>query len=187
MKKRLSYLFDDEIPPLSPKEQQLCEQVGCQDKATHRAPKNRQGDYLWFCLNHVRMYNEKWNYYYDILDKDIDDFIRDDVTWQRPTWPIYYKIPKYYTHFDKDEFLSYKKKFDKNKIKEKAEDTISKALALFDISVPFSMSELKKVHRSLVKKHHPDINADDKCHEMMRRINEAYSVLKSYYNQLIRK
>lgn len=180
MKTRLSYLFDDELPPLRPHDNQICEHKDCQEKATHRAPKNRQGDYLWFCFNHVRRYNEEWNYYYDILDQDIEGFVRDDVTWQRPTWPLHYKIPKYYNFLDKDAFLHYKNNFSKKTKLPTVHEEIAKALALFNMTLPFTLSELKKAHRSLVKKHHPDINKDIKCQEMMRHINEAYAILKKF-------
>lgn len=41
-----------------------CEWTGCQNKGAHRAPKGRdnQREYWHFCLNHVREYNQNYNF-----------------------------------------------------------------------------------------------------------------------------
>ena len=45
--------------------QHICMAEGCFDIGSHPAPKNRQElrSYIWFCLDHIRMFNSQWNYY----------------------------------------------------------------------------------------------------------------------------
>ena len=42
-----------------------CEWTGCQNKGAHRAPKGRdnQREYWHFCLDHVREYNQNYNFF----------------------------------------------------------------------------------------------------------------------------
>lgn len=54
-----------------------------------------------------------------------------------------------------------------------------KALTIFGLSYPFSQSELRQRYRTLVKKNHPDANGGScEAEEAIKRINEAYDVLK---------
>lgn len=53
----------------------------------------------------------------------------------------------------------------------------SEALKLFGFTGNFTKEELKKRYLELSKKYHPDLNGDE---EMMKKINSAYEVLKSY-------
>jgi hypothetical protein len=64
-----------------------CEWIGCQRAATHRAPKGRshEGEYLQFCVNHVREYNRGYNYFTGMKDDDIAEYQRETVTGNRPT------------------------------------------------------------------------------------------------------
>jgi hypothetical protein len=47
-----------------------CDWVGCSDKATHRAPKGRgrEKEYWRYCLNHVREYNQSYNFFAGMND-----------------------------------------------------------------------------------------------------------------------
>jgi len=55
-----------------------------------RAPRSRKAlqDYLWFCMPHVREYNLAWDYYRGMGPAEIEDNLRADTSWQRPTWPL---------------------------------------------------------------------------------------------------
>lgn len=58
-------------------------------------------------------------------------------------------------------------------------DELKKALAVFDIKDRATMREITRRHRNLVKLHHPDLCAvNDPAH--IRRINEAYALIRSY-------
>ena len=49
----------------------VCEWPGCTHAGTHRAPKgrNRDNQYFRYCLDHVREYNQSYNFFKDMSDE----------------------------------------------------------------------------------------------------------------------
>ena len=68
----------------------VCEWAGCKEKATHRAPKGRgrEKDYWRFCLNHVREYNQSYNFFTGMSDAAVLAYQKDALTGHRPTWKM---------------------------------------------------------------------------------------------------
>ena len=68
----------------------LCDAPGCEELGEHRAPRSREdlNNYYWFCMDHVRAYNARWNFYAGMNQQEIERQIRADTTWWRPTWPL---------------------------------------------------------------------------------------------------
>ena len=66
----------------------ICMAEGCFDRGTYPAPKNRQElrSHIWFCLNHIRMFNSQWNYYDGLEGEALELEIRRATTWERPSW-----------------------------------------------------------------------------------------------------
>ena len=56
----------------------------------YRAPKSRNTlrDYWWFCLEHVRAYNGSWDYYKGMTPAQMEQELRADTAWGRPSWPL---------------------------------------------------------------------------------------------------
>ncbi len=67
-----------------------CEWHGCKEKATHRAPKGRgrEKEYWRFCLNHVREYNQSYNFFAGMSDAAVMAYQKDALTGHRPTWKM---------------------------------------------------------------------------------------------------
>jgi hypothetical protein len=65
-----------------------CEHPGCKERGDHRAPKGRsnEGQYWRFCLEHVRVYNQSYNYFAGMTDDAIARYQKDAVVGHRPTW-----------------------------------------------------------------------------------------------------
>ena len=42
-----------------------CDQAGCEKPGKYRAPKSvdNPDEFHWFCLDHVRAFNQKWNFF----------------------------------------------------------------------------------------------------------------------------
>ena len=57
-----------------------CEWKDCNNKGIYRAPKNRNNlrEFRWFCLNHVREYNKKYDFVLkgDTRFQDPENYIR---------------------------------------------------------------------------------------------------------------
>ena len=77
-----------------------CAEVNCKAAGCYKAPFSRDklNEYIYFCLDHVREYNKKWNYYEGLDNDEIESEIRKATTWERPSWPIRNNIPVSYTH-----------------------------------------------------------------------------------------
>ena len=67
-----------------------CDRPDCAAFGEYRAPRDRQhlNEYFWFCLEHVREYNQIWNYYAGMSLEEVEAATRADILGQRPTWPL---------------------------------------------------------------------------------------------------
>ena len=71
-------------------ESTMCEWAGCPNKGAHRAPKGRENsrEYFHFCLNHVREYNQAYNFFQGMNPDDVARYQKDALTGHRPTWKM---------------------------------------------------------------------------------------------------
>src|SRR6202140_1413230 len=71
-----------ELPP--------CQWPRCEAPATHRAPKGRlhANEYWRFCLEHVREYNNSYNFFAGMSDDAVAQYQKEAVTGHRPTWKM---------------------------------------------------------------------------------------------------
>ncbi|MFZ9502176.1 MAG: J domain-containing protein, partial [Beijerinckiaceae bacterium] len=76
----------EESPPASV----ACDHPGCGAAGEYRAPKgrNREGQYFCFCLDHVRAYNQSYNYFTGMTDEDVAKYQKEAVIGHRPTWTM---------------------------------------------------------------------------------------------------
>src|SRR5204862_4701639 len=67
-----------------------CEWPGCACSGSHRAPKGRahEREYWRFCIEHVREYNQSYNYFSGMSDDAVARFQKDALTGHRPTWKL---------------------------------------------------------------------------------------------------
>ena len=181
---------------------QLCDWLNCELEGIHRAPKSQENlqEYNWFCLEHVRIYNSAWNYYEGMSNEEINNIIRSDTTWNRPSWPLgdSQRPPPKSNNLESsgpDAFgMNYEKVNDpfglfrsetycKKSIGENTQKTLSKkekkALSALGFDALVRMSELKARYKLLVKRYHPDITGGNKkLEERFKQINEAYEIVR---------
>jgi hypothetical protein len=171
-----------------PKPVHACAQPGCVVAGEFKAPRSRAEvgkpeNYLWFCLEHVRAYNAAWNYYQGMSDSEIERDLRHDTVWQRPTWPLGWRVAGAHIHdpmqvFEQGRETRYERPPEKPRRGAEEEE----ALAIFDLDPPFGQDELKRRYKSLVKQHHPDANGGSKeAEEKLKLITRAYAFLKARY------
>jgi len=161
-----------------------CEWNDCKNKGIYRAPKNREylRKFRWFCLEHVREYNKKWNYFSGLSQIEIEKELKADFTWHLPTWPINENLIK---DNIKDEFdIIYSTNSTKinDKITNSKDNEIIQALRKLNLPLDSSLQDVKRRYKILVKKHHPDTNINKKkSNNMLIEINEAYKILLNNY------
>jgi hypothetical protein len=69
----------------------LCDHPGCREDGKFRAPKSPDvlDDYFWFCRDHVREYNLKWNFFGTASEQEfLDQVEKDRVALFHPHEPI---------------------------------------------------------------------------------------------------
>src|SRR5580704_3273613 len=68
----------------------VCDWPGCREDASHRAPKGRlrEGEYWRFCLEHVREYNQSYNFFAGMSDDAVAQYQKEAITGHRPTWKM---------------------------------------------------------------------------------------------------
>jgi hypothetical protein len=164
-------------------ELRACDHPDCREPGDYRAPKSREAltEYYWFCLDHVRAYNSAWNFYAGMNPEEIEILLRNDVTWQRPTWPLGKRGSG--SRFDasriKDGFGMFGEDFGET-IHDRAQATGPELSAMreMNLSAPLSVEQLRTRYRELCKIHHPDANGGDKeAEERFKRIGQAYKTL----------
>jgi len=184
------FKFDIKIKDLSWEKSysRMCDKEDCNEKGEYKAPKSRiiLNEYYYFCLKHVKEYNKSWDFYKGLTVNQIEQAMRKDTIWDRPSWPLKGKPSKImdqinellnndYNFFEKDSHYG----FYKNKL---IDETLTKeqnnALKLLELKLPVDLNQIKKKYKKLVKIFHPDVNGNNKeAENKFKEINESYKIL----------
>ncbi len=164
--------------------QHICMAEGCFDIGSHPAPKNRQElrSYIWFCLDHIRMFNSQWNYYDGLEGDALEREIRRATTWERPSWKFgtgpSAKLSSSDPFEDKFRFFD-EADTPAHAAAQNLTTEQKKAFALFELTPDSDQETIKKRYKELAKKLHPDHNrSDPKAEDRLKEINLAYAVLR---------
>ena len=65
----------------------VCEHEGCELPGKFRAPRAPDvlDEFKWFCQEHVREYNLKWNFFSNTTEAEINAQMSKDKVWERET------------------------------------------------------------------------------------------------------
>ena len=166
-----------------------CDNKDCNSEGKYKAPKSRVllNQYYYFCMEHIKEYNKSWDFYKGLSVNEIENSMREDIIWNRPSWPLkgnYHKVMDQINNFFNEEMKDLNpnerennyfrnKLVDENLTKEE-----SKALSLFNLELPLTLEKIKKTYKKLVKIFHPDVNGNDKkAEEKFKEINNSYKIL----------
>jgi hypothetical protein len=165
-----------------------CMCQGCSERAKYRAPKSPElpGVYHYFCLQHVREYNRQWDFFSGKSSLEIDRFRKDSLSGHRKTKPAGVKQPGHQQERHVEDELARmfsRVNLRKERLKQSTPQLSTEhkqALTLLNVEHGASWKMIKASYKTLAKSHHPDINnASDG--EMLKCINQAYSLLKTIY------
>ena len=163
----------------------ICEWSNCKENGEFKAPleKDNSKSYRWLCEDHIKLFNKNWNYFDGMDQNEIENFIKSDLTWHRPTQKFgssdnFFNI--LWNNALSDNFNFFKQEkvingFGGNKLSEKDKD----AFKIMELEINTSWPIIQKKFKTLVKKLHPDRNAGNKEFEdKLKKITLAYSHLK---------
>ncbi|KFI31483.1 molecular chaperone DnaJ [Haematobacter massiliensis] len=155
--------------------QRGCDHPGCEDAGQYRAPKSPDhlDEYLWFCKEHVREYNLKWNFFSSTTEEEFQRMMDSDRVWGRETKPFAQRTEeaKAWARLGIDdpfEVLGEKatqSKAPTSGITRKLPPTERKALEILEAKDHWSRLEIRKQYKSLVKDLHPDMNGGNRSDE----------------------
>ena len=165
-----------------------CDWPDCQLGGDYRAPKSRERlrEFHHFCLEHVRAYNLAWDFFSGMSQAEIEGYLREDVTWHRPTWPLGSQhqqrgrlalagplppVPQWRRPERRARSIGMGPR----------PRPAGQAGAHAGRTRPApgaTRAELKARYKQLAKRHHPDLHGGDKrAEERLKLINEAYTYL----------
>ena len=165
-----------------------CDKKNCELEGKYKAPKSKINlrDYYLFCLKHVKEYNKSWDYYKGMSVNQIEYSLRNDVIWNRPSWPTRGSAKNVMNKLNdimNTDFDVFSNNNDyKNVNNELKEHHLSpeelKSIKKLGINIPITLEKVKTSYKKLVKKYHPDLNKDDiNAEKNFKDVNEAYKIL----------
>ncbi len=200
-----SPLFDSirvkrEPEPEARPQERVCDHPACKAKGEFRAPKgrNREGEYFFFCLGHVKEYNASYNFFNGMTDDAVAAYQKDASIGHRPTWTLgtnaknpraaergaqRKSAPGAEAPQTDDMFGLFSSRFRQQKKTEddqrKLTEPTRKALDALGLEEAATQPEIKTRYKLLVKRFHPDANGGDRSREArLTEIVNAYNHLK---------
>ncbi|TCP43105.1 DnaJ domain-containing protein [Rhodovulum marinum] len=154
--------------------QRVCEHAGCNEPGQYRAPKSPDhlDEYLWFCKDHVREYNLKWNFFHGVSEEEFEAQIDKDRVWERETKPFGNRDEqRAWSRLgvdDPHQVLGENATRNPGKpggATRRLPPTERKALEILGAEDSWSKVEIRKQYKSLVKDLHPDMNGGNRADE----------------------
>ncbi len=152
-----------------------CDFPDCKEMGAYRAPKSPDllDEFFWFCKDHVREYNLKWNFFQGTSDDDFQKFLDKDRVWGRETKPFSQKDDgRAWARLGVDDPMALLgEKATQNPGRpagmatRKLPSTERKALEILDCRDTMTKAEIRKAYKGLIKVLHPDMNGGDRSHE----------------------
>jgi len=163
----------------------ICEWENCMEIGGYKAPveKDNSKNYRWLCEKHIVSFNKSWDYFDGMNQGEIEDFLKSDMTWHRPTQKFgssdnFFNI--LWNNALNDKFNFFKQEKNTHSLNEKklSEKDID-AFKIMELELNASWPIIQKKFKTLVKKFHPDRNSGNKQFEdKLKKITLAYSHLK---------
>lgn len=168
--------------------QRVCEHDGCQEQGQYRAPRSPDhlDEYKWFCKDHVREYNLKWNFFGSATEEEIEEHIAASKVGERPTRPFKKGIEeRAWSRLgidDPHQVLGGNATQNPGKSitgTRKLPPTERKAIDILEAQDHWTKAEVRKAYKALIKVLHPDMNGGDRSQEeQLQQVVWAWDQIK---------
>ncbi|MBF9049637.1 DnaJ domain-containing protein [Roseobacter sp. HKCCD9010] len=172
--------------------QRVCEHPGCEEPGQYRAPKSPDvlDDFLWFCREHVREYNLKWNFFDGTTEAEMEAQLDRDRVWDRPTKPFKQSAEeRAWARLgidDAHQVLGGNATQNRGKSitgTRKLPPTERRALDILEAKDHWAKAEIRKSYKALIKILHPDMNGGDRTDEdRLQEVVWAWDQIKESRN-----
>ncbi|SLN15587.1 Chaperone protein DnaJ [Roseovarius litorisediminis] len=151
----------------------VCEHEGCQEAGKYRAPKAPDvlDDYFWFCKDHIREYNLKWNFFDGTTEAEINAQMSKDKVWERETKEFTDPEARAWARLgieDPHQVLGVNATQNPGKTRtgnRKLPPTERRAIEILEAQDNWTKAEIRKSYKALIKVLHPDLNGGDRAQE----------------------
>lgn len=172
----------------------LCSEPGCEEAGEFRAPmlegprggSDGPGTYRWFCLEHVRAFNQRYNFFNGMSAEEIHQAQRPMAGWERETRAFAAggadRPPRWSDFSDPLDAIS--ARFRREAAPERQDGKPlsgqdRESLRVLDLPADADRSALRKRYSELVRRYHPDRNGGDRSHEgQLQKVIAAYQQLR---------
>ena len=154
--------------------QRVCDHPDCEERGLYRAPKSPDDldDYYWFCKEHVRAYNLKWNFFDGSTEEEMTAQMDKDRVWERETKPFRQSAEeRAWARLgvdDPHQVLGDNATRNPGKSvtgTRRLPPTERRAIEILDAKDHWTKTEVRKAYKALIKVLHPDMNGGDRSHE----------------------
>ena len=167
---------------------------GCSEPGEFRAPGDQRpgfdgpGSWRWFCLDHVREFNARYNYFTGMSAEQISEAQNPYGGWERETRAFgaagQSSTPRWADFIDPLDAIGARFRARTEQARERQDrKPLSpgdrKHLATLGLDVDADRKTLRTRYAELVRRYHPDRNGGDRSHEKaLQQVIEAYTALK---------
>ena len=152
----------------------VCDKPGCQEPGKYRAPKSPDSldEFYWFCKDHVREYNLKWNFFDGSTEQEYLDQVDKDRVWERETKPFKQSAEeRAWARLgidDAHQVLGANATQNPGKRvtgTRRLPATERRAIDSLEAKDNWTKAEIRKAYKALIKVLHPDMNGGDRSQE----------------------
>ena len=166
-----------------------CSAPGCREPGEFRAPLtpgdfDGPGSWRWFCLDHVRAHNARYNFFDGMSPEEIEAAQSPIAGWERSTRAFASngadRGPAWAEFADPLDAISARFRPDARR---QGVDRFTarerQALGILGLKDDADRTRLRKRYSELVRRYHPDRNGGDRTHEArLVQVIDAYQLLK---------
>ncbi len=169
----------------------VCDHEGCEEAGKFRAPKAPDvlDDFYWFCQQHVREYNLKWNFFDGKTEAEMNAQASKDKVWERTTKPTGDPEARAWARLgieDPHQVLGANATRNPGRNAgggRRLPPTEQRAIDILDAKSDWTKKEVRKAYKALIKVLHPDMNGGDRSQEeQLQEVVWAWDQIKDSRN-----
>ncbi|MHA6347135.1 J domain-containing protein [Roseivivax sp. CAU 1761] len=171
----------------------ICDHEGCREAGKFRAPKAPDvlDDFYWFCKDHVREYNLKWDFFHGKTEAEMNAQASADKVWDRKTKDWRDPEARAWARLgieDPHQVLGDNATRNPGRnggasAGRRLPPTEKRAVEILEVPDTSSKAELRKAYKALIKVLHPDMNGGDRSQEeQLQLVVWAWDQLKDSRN-----
>ncbi|MBR9844394.1 MAG: J domain-containing protein [Rhodobacteraceae bacterium] len=169
----------------------VCEHPGCELPGKYRAPRAPDvlDEFKWFCKDHVREYNLKWNFFDGQTEAEMNAQKSKDKVWERETKSFSDPEARAWARLgieDPHQVLGANATQNPGKgpaAGRRLPPTERRAIEILEAQDTWTKNEVRKAYKRLIKVLHPDINGGDRSQEeQLQEVVWAWDQIKDSRN-----